>query len=147
MNTIRLLQFGKQYGAYCNYRFSPLSQRSGLSMREINVLLFLANNPGYDTARDITEYRGISKSQVSQAVDFLTEQGYLRRTVDREDRRVVHLAITPDGAPIAQEAQDIQADCGRALLTDLSEEQQSQLQVLWDIVLDNGARLAGEITR
>ena len=147
MTTPRLIQFAKQVGKYCDHRFAPLAQEHSFSMREINVLLFLANNPEFDTARDITEYRGISKSQVSQAVDFLTEQGYLRRTVDREDRRVVHLAITPDGAPIAQAAQDIQADCGRALLTDLSEEQQSQLQVLWDIVLDNGARLAGEITR
>ena len=75
MTTTRFLQFSKQFGKYCEHRFTPLSQRHGLSMREINVLLFLANNPGFDTARDITEYRGISKSQVSQAVDFLVELG------------------------------------------------------------------------
>ena len=75
MNATRLLQFSRQFGAYCGRRFAPLSQRYHLSMREIDVLLFLANNPCYDTARDITEYRGISKSQVSQAVDLLTEQG------------------------------------------------------------------------
>lgn len=147
MNTTRFLQFSKQFGKYCEYRFAPLSRRYGLSMREINVLLFLANNSGFDTARDVTEYRGISKSQVSQAVDFLSELGYLSRTADTEDRRVIHLSITETGAPIAKEAQQIQTDCGRALLQGLSPEQQAQLQTLWEVLLDNGERLAGEVGR
>ena len=116
-------------------------------MREINVLLFLANNPGFDTARDITEYRGISKSQVSQAVDFLTELGYLTRSADTEDRRVIHLSVTPEGAPIARQAQQIQNDCGQALLEGLTAEQRQQLETLWEILLDNGERLAGEVGR
>ena len=147
MTTTRFLQFSKQFGKYCEHRFTPLSQRHGLSMREINVLLFLANNPGFDTARDITEYRGISKSQVSQAVDFLVELGYLVRTADTEDRRVIHLAITQEGAPIAKEAQQIQNDCGRALLEGLTAEQKHQLEMLWEILLDNGQHLAGEVGR
>ena len=61
---------------------------------ELDILLFLANNPGYDTARDVAEYRGLAKSQVSQAVDLLSARGVLRRTPDAADRRVVHLAIT-----------------------------------------------------
>ena len=147
MTTTRFLQVSKQFGKYCEHRFTPLSRRYGLSMREINVLLFLANNPGFDTARDITEYRGISKSQVSQAVDFLTELGYLTRSADTEDRRVIHLAITQEGAPIAKEARKIQTDCGRALLEGLTAEQKHQLETLWDILRDNGERLAGEVGR
>ena len=94
-----------------------------------------------------TEYRGISKSQVSQAVDFLTELGYLARSADTEDRRVIHLAITQEGAPIAKEARKIQTDCGRALLEGLTAEQKHQLETLWEILLDNGERLAGEVGR
>ena len=145
MNATRLLQFSRQFGAYCGRRFAPLSQRYHLSMREIDGLLFLANNPCYDTARDITEYRGISKSQVSQAVDLLTEQGFLARSADAEDRRVIHLSITKEGLPVARACQDIQSDCGRALFAPLSQEQQAQFQALWDILLENGARLAEEV--
>lgn len=144
MNSTKLLQFSKQFGKYCHRRFAPLCARTGLTMREVNVLLFLANNPCYTTARDITEFRGISKSQVSQAVDFLSEMGFLTRSADAEDRRVVHLAITDLGRPVAAEAQAIQAQCGERLLAGLTQTQQAQLQELMDIVLDNGKRLGEE---
>ena len=144
MNATRLLQFSRQFGAYCGRRFAPLSQRYHLSMREIDVLLFLANNPCYDTARDITEYRGISKSQVSQAVELLAAEGILRRAVDEEDRRVVHLSVTEDGAPLARECQEIQTACGKRLLEGLSPTQQAQFSALLETVLANGEHLAEE---
>ena len=145
MTVTRFLQFAKQFGKYCDQRFAPLSQAHGLSMREINVLLFLANNPGYDTARDITEYRGISKSQVSQAVDFLVELEYLTRTPDADDRRLLHLSMTGEGRKVAAQAQAIQAQCGQDLLSGMTEDQVRQLQELWDMVMANGERLAAEV--
>ena len=144
MNSTKFLQFSKQFSKYCDRRFAPLCARTGLTMREVNVLLFLANNPCYTTARDVTEFRGISKSQVSQAVVFLAEIGLLSRAADVEDRRIIHLSITDAGAPIAREAQDIQMQCGERLLAGLTPAQQAQLQELMDIVLDNGANLSEE---
>ena len=120
MNTTKLLQLSKQFGRYCDRRFAPLCARYGLTMREVHVLLFLANNPGCDTARDVTELRGMSKSQVSQAVELLVGRGFLARQADREDRRVVHLEITPAGAPLAARAQDIQAACACRLMEGLT---------------------------
>ena len=145
MTTTRFLQFSKQFGKYCEHRFTPLSQRHGLSMREINVLLFLANNPGFDTARDITEYRGISKSQVSQAVEFLVELSYLTRTPDPDDRRLLHLALTEEGLALARECKAVQARCGQDLLDGMTEDQVRQLQELWDMVMANGERLSREV--
>ena len=91
--TTRLLRFSRQFERFYEHQFAPLLERTGLTMREIHVLLFLANNPGYDTARDVAEYRGLVKSQVSQAVDLLSARGVLRRTPDAADRRVVHLSL------------------------------------------------------
>ena len=103
LSYTRLLQFYKQFGKFYDRQFSDFAARTGLSMREIHVLLFLANNPGYDTARDISELRGLSKSQVSQAVELLCAEGLLQRTPDGTDRRMVHLSITPEGRPLARE--------------------------------------------
>lgn len=144
MNSTKLLQFSKQFGKYCAHRFAPLCAEYGLTIREVDILLFLANNPCYTTARDITEYRGISKSQVSQAVDFLVELGFLTRTADVDDRRLLHLSITAEGQPVTQKALAIQAECGTQLLTGLTPAQQDQLQELLDIVLENGLRLNEE---
>ena len=90
--TTRLLLFSKQFERFYERQFSPLLRRWDLTMREVHVLLFLANNPGYDTARDVAEYRGLAKSQVSQAVDLLAAQGLLCRTPDSGDRRVLALS-------------------------------------------------------
>lgn len=146
IDSTRLLQFSRQFSKFYQRQFDALLAQHGLSMREVQILLFLANNPLYDTARDITEFRGISKSQVSQAVDLLTAEGLLLRTPDAEDRRIVHLSITEDGLPVAKEAQAIQANCGQALVEGLTQEQMELLQTLLETVLKNGARLAEEHT-
>lgn len=143
-NYTRLLQFFQQFGKFYTHQFSPFLDRTGLSMREVHVLLFLVNNPAYDTARDVTEFRGLSKSQVSQAVELLTAEGFLRRTPDPQDRRIVHLSITEAGGPLARECQNIQAACGRRLLEGLSPADTAQFLTCLQTVLDNGAQLAEE---
>jgi len=144
IDSIRLLQFSRHFSKFYDRQFEPLLEKYGLSMRESQVLLFLANNPGYDTARDITEFRGISKSQVSQAVDLLAAEGLLLRTPDRKDRRIVHLSITEAGLPVARAAQAIQADCGQALVEGLTQKQLELLETLMETLLENGVRLAEE---
>jgi len=146
-NYTRLLQFSQQFGKFYAYQFTPLLERTGLSMREVHVLLFLANNPGYDTARDVTLYRGMSKSQVSQAVELLWAEGILQRAADEADRRIVHLSITQAGWTLARECQELQERCGARLLDGLAPEQVRQLRELLETVLDNGAHLAEEASQ
>ena len=143
----RLLQFSQQFSKFYAHQFAPLLERTGLTMREVHVLLFLANNPDYDTARDVTLYRGMSKSQVSQAVELLWAEGLLQRTPDEADRRMVHLSITPAGRPRARECQALQERCGARLLDGLAPEQVRQLRELLETVLDNGAHLAEEASQ
>jgi len=144
IQSTRLLQFSKQFKKFYTYQFTPILERTGLSMREVDVMLFLANNPDYDTARDITEFRGLSKSQVSQAVDLLAAEGLLLRTPDLADRRVIHLSITEDAAPLAKDILAVQTQCVQRLLAGLTEEQIVQLSITLETVLDNGLRLAEE---
>lgn len=144
ISSTRLLQFSQQFGKFYAHQFAPLLERTGLSMREVHVLLFLANNPSYDTARDVTEFRGLSKSQVSQAVELLAAEGLLRRTPDRADRRIIHLSLTDRGVPLARECQGIQAACAGRLLSGLSPVEESQFYTLLETVLHNGALLAEE---
>ena len=60
---------------YCSL-FTPLLERRGLTQLEMDILLFLANNPEYDTARDIVEVRKIKANLVSVNVDRLAQEGY-----------------------------------------------------------------------
>lgn len=140
ITTTRLLRFSRQFERYYAQQFAPLMERTGLSLGEIRVLLFLANNPGLDTARDMTEFRGLGKSQVSQAVERLAARGLLRRTADAADRRVVHLAATPAGAPLVREAQAIQAACVALMFSGLTGGEREQFFELLEKVLDKAER-------
>lgn len=85
MDISRGLRFYQQFHRFYNRCLTPLMERQQLSLREIQVLLFLANNPGCDTARDVEKLRGLAKSQVSAAVEHLTGRGLLRRLPDQRD--------------------------------------------------------------
>ena len=137
----QLTRFSQYFRRFYARQFTPLMERTGLTIRDIMVLLFLANHPEQDTARDVVEYRGLSKSQVSQAVEVLTGRGVLERSPDREDRRVVHLRITKAGEPLAREAQELQAACGARLLETLPEGERVLFLELLTKVLEQAERL------
>ena len=58
----------------------PLSAELDMAQNAVDILLFLANNPGLDTARDICTYRKLKPGIVSFHVDNLVRGGYLLRT-------------------------------------------------------------------
>lgn len=75
------------------YQFTP---------NEIAVLMFLHNNaPALDTATDIARFKRISKGLVARSVDSLVKRGLVTTRRDETDRRIVHLALSPDCAVIA----------------------------------------------
>lgn len=78
----------------------PLSAELDMAQNAVDILLFLANNPGLDTARDICTYRKLKPGIVSFHVDNLVREGYLLRTRDPGDRRRCRLVCTDKAAPI-----------------------------------------------
>ena len=69
----------------------PLCRREGLAPNGVDILLFLANNPGLDTARDVCTYRGLKPGIVSFHVEKLVQEGYLLRQPAPGDRRKCRL--------------------------------------------------------
>ena len=75
---------------------SPVLERYQITQIELDVLLFLANHPGLDTAKDIVEIRRLTKSHVSVAVEGLSKKGYLLRVHRPDNRKLIHLSLLPD---------------------------------------------------
>lgn len=95
-----------------------------LSLIEANIIAFLHNNPGKDTAKDIVELRMLSKGNVSQAVESLIQKSLLQRAEDAKDRRKVHLTLLPKSAPITQTIKSMQRDFYQELFQGISLEEQ-----------------------
>lgn len=101
----------------------PVCKAWKLTRNELDVLLFLHNNPGFDRAVDIVSRRGIAKSHVSLSVTGLEEKGLLERRFSRQDRRMVHLELTEQGRTIAAEAREKQVQYFSALYRGVSPEE------------------------
>ena len=94
-----------------------------LAVTEADILGFLKNNPEKDTAADISELKMLSKGAVSKAVDSLIGKGLLSREPDKQDRRRIHLKITPEAAPVIEDITKVQNDYWDIMFEGFSEEE------------------------
>ena len=93
------------YTAVCK----PLCQTLKLPQTAFDILLFLANNPAYQTAADIVEVRKIKANLVSVNVDKLVRDGYLPREPMPGDRRKTRLLCTEKAQPIILQGRQLQS--------------------------------------
>lgn len=94
-----------------------------LTQAEVDILLFLNNNKPLDTAKDITEYRYISKSLVSKSVESLLKRGYLSCETDSKDKRIIHLTIEPPAIEIVDRLLAVQRNFVATLFKDITDEE------------------------
>lgn len=128
--------------------FQPLLEEHNLTQLEADILLFLANNPEYDTARDIVEKRRLAKSHVSAGIDSLAGRGLLERFRLEGNRKTIHLRLTEAALPIVEQGRAAQRRYGGLLLQNFSDEDREQLFRLLDRVAENvDAALAAEKER
>lgn len=95
------------YQAYC-IRCKSLCRELRMPQTAFDILMFLANNPQYNTAKDIVELRGLKANLVSVNVERLVREGYLDRNNFPGDRRKTILACTPKAGPIIRRGQELQ---------------------------------------
>ena len=110
---------GLAYGAACR----PLCQELGLPQTAFDILMFLANNPGYKTASDIVEVRHIKANLVSVNVDKLVQEGLLERRPVPGDRRKTELLCTEKAQPIIERGHALQEAFVQSLVAGIDETQ------------------------
>lgn len=104
----------------------PIVKRWDLTRNELDVLLFLYNNPGFDRASDIVHRRGIAKSHVSLSVSTLEQKGLLQRRSDENDRRTVHLILTQPAREAAMLGREAQTGFFRQIFAGLTQNELEQ---------------------
>ena len=94
---IPVLAFVQHYKKFYTSQFESAAVRHGLNQLEIDILLFLHNNPDCRTASDICRYRGLAKSNVSKAVEHLRTMGLLTVSPAADNRW--YRSFTPSSRP------------------------------------------------
>lgn len=94
-----------------------------LTVIEADIISFLQNNPGKDTAADIVELRLLSKGAVSKGVESLIQKSLLERIPDTEDRRKIHLRLMPQAGPVTETVNEVRDEFLETVLDGFTKEE------------------------
>ena len=123
----------KVYSAKCK----PLCQEVGIPQTAFDILMFLADNPEFDTARDVVETRYIKANLVSVNVESLVREGYLKREKSLSDRRKTRLVCTEKAWPIVERGRQIQERFVKELFKNIDEQMRADFFQVLRILEDN----------
>lgn len=119
------IEFSKKLLLVYNSMCKSLCRELKLPQTSLDILLFLANNPEYKTARDIVEIRNIKANLVSVNVDKLVQEGYLMRRTIAGDRRKTELICTEKADPVIEKGRLVQQQFAEKLFEGISEEERT----------------------
>jgi DNA-binding MarR family transcriptional regulator len=118
----------------------------GITSQQASILVMVASGKCLLAAELAREY-GIDASAVTRLVDRLEKRGLLTRVRSSEDRRVVRLALTPEGQSIALRMPAIFNGVVDNLLAGFTPEEVGFLKsMLRRVLFNSGCDLSG-ITR
>ena len=101
---------------------SPLCAETGLPPAAADILLFLANNPGCETAGAICRLGCLFPAIVSFHIDRLVGEGFLQRQPVPGDRRKTALVLTEKAAPVIEQGRRLQKSFADRLTEGLRAE-------------------------
>lgn len=130
-NTIHLLT-----KTYDQVRKS-IQNKHQLMGAEVDVLLFLANNPEHSRAQDIVEVRKLTKSHASLAIKSLEEKGYLIKQQNIDNKKEYHLSLTSKVESILVDAQTQQNHFLRSIFKNIDSKQLNELNTIFTQIQKN----------
>ena len=122
---------------YYENSFQDLLEKFGLTRLEAVILIFLHNNPDFNTARDIVELRGLSKSNVSTALEALRLRQYRTVRPDPDSRRVRRIFLREEKRDVVEALARRQQETLGRLTDGFSPEELAEMQRFLDRMEEN----------
>lgn len=121
-NAVELYSYAQNFRDAYSVVMKPLCDELGMTQSAVDILMFLANNPGLDTSSDIRDYLHMKQGLISFHVDRLVEEGYLERGKTSSDRRKCHLFCTKKAAGLIEKGRVLQERFHSRLVEGFSED-------------------------
>ncbi len=144
-DNVELLLGGQILKKFQEAYYSAILEKYALSLIDVRVLLFLAENVQHDTARDIVENHRVAKSYVSKSIEKLIEKGFLCRKNLPDDRRYVHLAVREEAFPVIEAVREQRCKMFSRIFQGVSQEQLATLKEVAKKVNTNITEMEGTI--
>lgn len=136
-----VLRAQKSYGRL----MEPVCRKWGMTRNELDVLLFLANNPSQTRAVDIVRGRGMSKGHVSLSLRSLEARGLVTRRENGADHRAVHLALTDEAREITEDGGLAQREFICRIRDGITPEESAVMQSVTRKLEENIRRMEQEL--
>lgn len=109
-----------------------LFERFGLTMRTYEILVRI--HGGETTTAQLASMLQSSPANITHKTHLLERQRRIRRTMDREDRRVWHFSLTRHGTQVLQTVQDLYYGATRKLYAEFSRQDKARLFAFLDAI-------------
>ena len=100
-------------------------ERGAMTLERARILWQLVETPR--RSGEIAQRCGLTPASVSELVDSLAGDGYVRRSEDRNDRRVVVVEITPRGRREIERVGELMTTPVAKIIASLSVEKRARL--------------------
>lgn len=115
----------------------PVCKKHHITRTALDILLFLANNPQYDTASEIIEIRHLAKSHVSTSIKALELSGFLEKHFEPGNKKTVHLSLSDSAKPLIADGRQAQEHFFQVMCRGLSEEEITRMQGCFQRIQEN----------
>ena len=137
MTAAQAYAYTKRFEEAYTAAMRPLCDELGAAQSAVDVLMFLANNPEFNTAGDVCRYRNIKAALVSFHVEKLVEAGFVERQAVKGDRRKCRLVCTEKAQPVIKEGRELQKKFAQKLIAGFSDDDMAHFRKCLHIVSDN----------
>ncbi len=121
------------------------SQKSELTQGQIGMLHLIyhqGNNEAMGiTVSHISELIKHTASGVTQSINFLEDKNLVSRTVDKKDRRIIRVKITPTGLKLVEEHHQSLINLSCKFIENVGQEKISIFIDVLEDIIDLGERM------
>lgn len=122
----------KVSGVCAKYQFRQL---------EYDMLMFIYNNPAYNTAADIVRIRKSTKSHVSTSLKVLEDRGLIERRVDKDNKKRITIHLLQLANEVIEDGKWAQKEFAQDMFDGLTEEEIKVFMNVFQKVYDNAERM------
>lgn len=99
---------------------------------EYDILMFLHNNPQYNTAAEIVKIRRSTKSHVSTSLRMLEEKGLIEKRQSEDNKKYIAIILLDKAKTIVNEGTAVQKQFAMDILDGLSEEEMDMCKAVFE---------------
>jgi len=137
MMDVRFFEFSKKFSSIYEKMCEGVCAENDINQTCFDIVSFLYNNPGYNTAKDISKYRDLKSNVVSMNVDKLVKAGFIDRLEVPEDRRIVKLILTKKASVLTSKHEEICQNMFSVLSQGMTVEEVFTFKNLFDKIMQN----------